>query len=139
MNKIKSIILAFSLVFSAFALLYGCSGENADQNSGNSELTAEMAYVCPMRCEGSGSDKAGKCSVCGMDLVKSYVGGANEAHEHGEAGHSEGSHDEAESHDHSEGSHDEGESHDEDGSHDQAESHDHSEHGHDHGEEGHQH
>jgi hypothetical protein len=27
------------------------------------------AYVCPMHCEGSGSDKPGKCPVCGMDYV----------------------------------------------------------------------
>ncbi|TGE09433.1 heavy metal-binding domain-containing protein [Hymenobacter fodinae] len=26
------------------------------------------AYVCPMGCEGSASDKPGKCPVCGMDL-----------------------------------------------------------------------
>lgn len=25
------------------------------------------AYVCPMHCEGSGSDKPGTCPVCGMD------------------------------------------------------------------------
>jgi hypothetical protein len=24
------------------------------------------AYVCPMHCAGSGSDKEGKCPVCGM-------------------------------------------------------------------------
>ena len=28
------------------------------------------AYVCPMHCEGSGSDKEGKCPTCGMDYVK---------------------------------------------------------------------
>lgn len=27
-------------------------------------------YVCPMHCEGSGSDKPGECPVCGMDYVK---------------------------------------------------------------------
>ncbi|PHN06137.1 hypothetical protein CRP01_14080 [Flavilitoribacter nigricans DSM 23189 = NBRC 102662] len=27
------------------------------------------AYVCPMHCEGSGSEEAGKCPVCGMDYV----------------------------------------------------------------------
>ncbi len=27
------------------------------------------AYVCPMHCEGSGSDKPGKCPVCGMEYV----------------------------------------------------------------------
>lgn len=32
--------------------------------------TARAAYICPMKCEGSASDKPGKCPVCGMDLVK---------------------------------------------------------------------
>ena len=27
------------------------------------------AYVCPMHCKGSGSDKAGTCPVCNMDYV----------------------------------------------------------------------
>ena len=38
------------------------------------------AYVCPMHCEGSGSEEAGTCPVCGMD----YVAQA----EHVEDGHS---------------------------------------------------
>ena len=28
------------------------------------------AYVCPMHCVGSGSDKPGECPVCGMNYVK---------------------------------------------------------------------
>ncbi|MBK9016376.1 MAG: hypothetical protein IPM82_21170 [Saprospiraceae bacterium] len=27
------------------------------------------AYICPMHCEGSGSDQAGTCPACGMDYV----------------------------------------------------------------------
>lgn len=27
------------------------------------------AYVCPMHCEGSGSNEPGKCPVCGMEYV----------------------------------------------------------------------
>lgn len=27
------------------------------------------AYICPMHCEGSGSDKAGTCPACKMDYV----------------------------------------------------------------------
>lgn len=27
------------------------------------------AYVCPMHCEGSGSDAEGECPVCGMTYV----------------------------------------------------------------------
>lgn len=32
------------------------------------EYTA--AYVCPMHCEGSGSDQEGECPKCGMAYVK---------------------------------------------------------------------
>jgi len=28
------------------------------------------AYICPMHCEGSGSDKPGNCPACEMDYVK---------------------------------------------------------------------
>lgn len=28
------------------------------------------AYVCPMHCEGSGSDMKGNCPTCGMDYVE---------------------------------------------------------------------
>jgi len=26
-------------------------------------------YICPMHCEGSGSDEPGQCPACGMDYV----------------------------------------------------------------------
>ena len=39
------------------------------------------AYVCPMHCEGSGSDVAGECPKCGMDYVKNEDHKAN-AHKH---------------------------------------------------------
>ncbi len=44
--------------------------EQADQQG--KEYTS--AYICPMHCEGSGSDQPGTCPVCNMDYVK------NEAH-----------------------------------------------------------
>lgn len=45
------------------------------------------AYICPMHCEGSGSDEAGKCPVCGMDYVENENHKANghdnhEGHNH---------------------------------------------------------
>jgi len=39
------------------------------------------AYVCPMHCEGSGSDKEGECPKCGMDYVKNEDHNAND-HNH---------------------------------------------------------
>ncbi|MFC4221103.1 heavy metal-binding domain-containing protein [Flagellimonas marina] len=39
--------------------------ETADKRG--KEYTSK--YVCPMHCEGSGSDEEGKCPVCGMTYV----------------------------------------------------------------------
>jgi len=39
------------------------------------------AYVCPMHCEGSGSDAEGECSKCGMAYVKNEDHNAN-GHKH---------------------------------------------------------
>lgn len=36
-----------------------------DQDKSGPEYTSK--YICPMHCEGSGSDEPGKCPVCGMD------------------------------------------------------------------------
>jgi len=41
----------------------------------------DSAYVCPMHCKGSGSDKAGKCPTCNMDFVKNEDHKAN-GHKH---------------------------------------------------------
>lgn len=32
--------------------------------------TNQMAYICPMKCEGSASMEPGKCPVCKMNLEK---------------------------------------------------------------------
>ena len=59
------------------------SDDKTEQHEGHDHSEVEKegkeyasAYVCPMHCEGSGSDVAGKCPVCKMDYV------ANEKHEH---------------------------------------------------------
>jgi uncharacterized paraquat-inducible protein A len=38
-------------------------------------------YVCPMHCEGSGSDKESECPKCGMNYVKNEDHNAN-GHKH---------------------------------------------------------
>ncbi|RMG84627.1 MAG: hypothetical protein D6714_07505 [Bacteroidetes bacterium] len=84
MKNIK--VILFSFAFLATALTFsacGNSGDNADQQG--KEYTS--AYVCPMHCEGSGSDQPGKCPVCGMDYVKNEKA-ANHDHDHdGHEGH----------------------------------------------------
>ncbi|WP_177204794.1 DUF305 domain-containing protein [Hymenobacter arizonensis] len=39
------------------------------KNGGKTDASAAV-YECPMNCEGSKSDKPGKCPVCGMNLEK---------------------------------------------------------------------
>ncbi|MDF1697454.1 MAG: heavy metal-binding domain-containing protein [Saprospiraceae bacterium] len=53
------------------------------------------AYICPMHCKGSGSDKNGVCPVCGMDYVKNknYKGTAHDHDGHDHEGHDHGDHD----------------------------------------------
>ena len=45
-----------------------CSSNSSNTEKTGTEYTS--AYVCPMHCEGSGSDSAGTCPTCGMEYVK---------------------------------------------------------------------
>jgi hypothetical protein len=61
----------------AATALGGCSNQQPaeDENTSHShkeagQAKAIAAYVCPMGCEGSESNKAGKCPVCEMELVR---------------------------------------------------------------------
>lgn len=103
MKMLKSLSFLLIPVFLAFALV-ACNNEsNATQTDQSKESTDRegdakqgkeytAAYVCPMHCEGSGSDSPGTCPVCGMDYVK------NEKHaDHQHDGHDHGDH---EGHDH---------------------------------------
>ena len=63
------------LLIALFAIgftLNSCGNKSNSAAEQGKEYTS--AYICPMHCEGSGSEQAGKCPVCGMDYVK------NEAH-----------------------------------------------------------
>ena len=73
----------FALIVVCFSLFcFACGGNQSSDHSGHShdkETVKEAskahgpstahtsAYICPMHCEGSGSDKEGVCPVCGMD------------------------------------------------------------------------
>jgi hypothetical protein len=75
----KNILIGFLLLISIMAMP-GCSGNTTateqitegveGENAMVTDSTQQLAYVCPMRCEGSGSNEPGKCKVCDMDLVK---------------------------------------------------------------------
>lgn len=57
-----------SLVFVASGLSFSSCSDNSAADKQGKAYTSE--YVCPMHCEGSGSDAIGSCPVCGMDYVK---------------------------------------------------------------------
>ena len=71
-------VLKTTLTVLAIAILglttYSCKGDNKAQDKttqeGKQGKEYTSAYICPMHCEGSGSDKAGDCPVCGMAYEK---------------------------------------------------------------------
>lgn len=67
MKNFKTVFI--SIAFFAVPIAFSsCGNGNAAADKQGKEYTA--AYVCPMHCEGSGSDEEGKCPVCGMEYVK---------------------------------------------------------------------
>lgn len=115
LNFLKTFLPLFAL-----SLLLSACGGNADTANDNAatEETEHMhedghmeadadaakqgpeytsAYICPMHCDGSGSDKPGECPVCGMDYVKNEnMPTDGHMHEDGHDHHHEDGHD----HDH---------------------------------------
>ncbi len=72
MKNLRIVFLLASLLSASF-MISSCDSKSNSADKQGKEYTS--AYICPMHCEGSGSDEAGKCPVCGMDYVK------NEDHE----------------------------------------------------------
>ncbi|MDF1868354.1 MAG: heavy metal-binding domain-containing protein [Saprospiraceae bacterium] len=72
MKNLKFILLSLAFVASSIAI-YSC-GDNTEESKEQQGKEYTSTYICPMHCDGSGSDKPGKCPVCDMDYVK------NEAH-----------------------------------------------------------
>ena len=102
-SKLKFVIIA---LFAIGLSLTSCG--NKSNNNSKTEQTAKQgkeytsAYVCPMHCEGSGSETAGKCPVCKMDYVanEDYKGATgNDGHGHDHDGHNH-DHDSHEGHNH---------------------------------------
>lgn len=65
--KMFSLVGVLALVVVSFQAC-GSNAPATEQEQQGKEYTS--AYVCPMHCEGSGSEDAGKCPVCGMDYVE---------------------------------------------------------------------
>lgn len=65
----KSIVIKTTLFLSLLGSMVACSRSSQQQTEKHSkEYTS--AYICPMHCQGSGSDTAGTCPTCGMDYVQ---------------------------------------------------------------------
>jgi hypothetical protein len=83
-----------AIILFAAVVAWGCGNANNDGNNDTEHMEAHhgdgpeynSAYVCPMHCEGSGSDQPGQCPVCGMDYVK-QSDHMQDGHEHEHAGH----------------------------------------------------
>ena len=65
-------LLKLAFIGILFTSVIACTTNktNQEQKIDQSGPEYTSAYVCPMHCEGSGSDTAGLCPVCGMDLVE---------------------------------------------------------------------
>ncbi|WP_210462443.1 heavy metal-binding domain-containing protein [Rufibacter roseolus] len=79
----RKTFLAWALLLGTLASVSSCNGSpkteepaaTTDAQQGTAvESTAaqgqQLAYLCPMECEGSASMEPGKCPVCNMDLEK---------------------------------------------------------------------
>jgi len=60
-------------------LFIACGGNSAEEAESQQGKEYTSAYVCPMHCEGSGSDEPGQCPVCHMDYEKNAK---HNSHEH---------------------------------------------------------
>jgi len=110
----KNSILCLLTIFCVSLCAISCGNKSktnsATENSEQVDKTGKeyaSAYVCPMHCKGSGSDKAGKCPVCKMDYVvnKDHKGHSNhDGHNHDGHDHSGHDHSNHDGHDH--GNHD---------------------------------
>lgn len=102
MKNFKLIIPLF--LFSIAIFIFACGNSNKAKDPKGKEYTS--AYICPMYCTGSGSDKAGICPVCKMDYVankdvkssgteikENHDGHDHDNHDgHDHSGHDHGSH-----------------------------------------------
>ena len=77
MKNVKTIaaITLLTLSLSMFSCKDKIQGNTEKEGVITEDIAKEgkeytSAYVCPMHCEGSGSDEEGSCPKCGMTYVK---------------------------------------------------------------------
>lgn len=81
MKNFKSLLIAIVVI--ASVTMVSCKDTKAETKTETVKQGTEYtsAYVCPMHCKDSGSDKEGTCGTCGMTLVKNEDHKAN-GHKH---------------------------------------------------------
>ena len=91
MKNLKLIfpLFLFALATLVFACGDGATKGDATKTEQGKEYTS--AYICPMHCPESGSDKAGTCPVCKMDYVVNEKAKKTDTDSH--EGHDHDSHD----------------------------------------------
>lgn len=82
MSKLKMLMLSLSLTLAAGTIISCGGNSSAESTTEQQGKEYTSAYICPMHCEGSGSDEAGKCPVCGMDYVANTEHKAGDGHDH---------------------------------------------------------
>ena len=89
-------LLLLSIFFIGMTIS-SCKNKAAEDKTGP-EYTSQ--YVCPMHCEGSGSDQAGTCPVCKMNYVLNEEFEAQYKAEDAHDGHNHDGHNHDHGHDH---------------------------------------
>lgn len=101
----KRYIMKNKLFYALFAVLMiaafsSCKDKSASEEMQMDDATMEAApvealgkehtstYICPMHCEGSGSEEPGVCPVCQMEYVMNRnLEESHDGHDHGPEGH----------------------------------------------------
>ncbi len=73
-KSLDTLLKSIEKLYPPDALKHGQKGEAGHEH--------ELAFVCPMKCAGSESDKPGKCPKCGMNLVEKKAEPHSEAEPH---------------------------------------------------------
>lgn len=68
-------MLTIAALATALFVIQSCKDKKTENTTQTEQAEKQgkeytSAYICPMHCKGSGSDKEGECPVCGMDYVK---------------------------------------------------------------------
>lgn len=83
MKTVKTIlgVLVMALMLSTVSCKDAKKEDSTTKTEQVEKKEQDSAYVCPMHCEGSGSEEEGECPKCGMDYVKNEDHNAN-GHKH---------------------------------------------------------